>query len=336
MKILVTGATGFIGREIVSELAENQHQVIGLGNSKKVSADLLKNVTYINADITNYKNLSELEKIQKVELIIHSAGLAHQFGETSREKFEAVNVEGTRNVLRLGVKLQIKHFILIGSTAVYGFVNTSGKTDSERFVIDENSKLNPQTLYAESKLEGERICQAICEQNKIALTIFRLAPVIGEGNVGNVARLISSIDKRRFLWIGDGSNLKSLIYKRDVAKACSEVAANKKNAAEVFNLSAEPVKMEDFVNEISKGLGKNVLPIKIPATLVRKAFQLNAKLLNHKKINKISDTIEKWLSDDIYSAKKIRETYGFKPQTSIKEALHKQIEHYKRHKKQHS
>jgi len=329
MKILVSGATGFIGREIVAELVENKYQVIGITRTEKYRVSDLPNLSYIKADIADFKNLSEYEKFQDVEVIIHSAGLAHQFGDTSREEFEAVNIKGTENILELGVKLKIKHFILIGSTAVYGIVPPSENSKQSPPIIDERAPTNPQTLYAESKLEGEKICRRICEESKIALTIFRLAPVIGEANVGNVARLISAMDKNRFVWIGDGSNFKSLVYKRDVARACVEVIKKKRNRTEIFNLAAEPIRMKDFVNEISAGLNKKIIPISIPASLLRKVFRLNDKFLKIKKIYRLSDTVEKWLSDDVYAADKIAELYQFKPQTTISEALARQVNYYK-------
>lgn len=325
MKVIVTGASGFIGREIVSELRARDFWVIALQNSPFDPAEDNSNLERFSIDITNYENLSLLESLKDVKAIVHSAGLAHQFGDTKKEEFERVNVQGTENVLRLAAKLKVEHFILIGSTAVYGILPKTEK----RNVYTENAPTEPRTAYAESKLAAERICQKMCRENAVNLTIFRLAPVIGEANVGNVARLIAAIDKRRFVWIGRGENLKSLIYKRDVARACVELIEKKQPREEIFNLAAEPVLMRDFVAEISKNLNRKVFPAMIPAILLRSVSRTNAKLFKVKKIEKLSETIEKWLSDDIYSAKKIAEIYGFRPQTSIFEALAKQVAHYR-------
>lgn len=332
MKVLVTGANGFIGREIVDELIENNHFVIGSGRNDIKTAKNMKNYDFLQADITDYKTLSKLEAFKEIGTIIHSAGLAHQFGETPREEFQAVNVKGTENILRLAVALKIKHFILIGSTAIYGIVSAE---NSKRISvkITEETAPNPQTLYAESKLESENVCRRICEENKIPLTIFRLAPVIGGANVGNAARLISAIDKNRFVWIGSGTNLKTLIYKRDVARACVRLIEKKRGATEIFNLAAPPIPMKDFVKEISVNLNKKILPVKIPASLLRKVFRLNAKILKVKKIDKIGDTVEKWLSEDVYTADKIAESYQFRPQTTINEAVAEQVNYYKKNRR---
>ncbi len=334
MRILVTGASGFVGREIVSELIKNNFEVFGVIGPKTDGKKFVSGfrVQFCTLDITDCKKFSELEKIGKIDVFIHSAGLAHQFGETKKEEFEAVNVLGTKNAVNLAVKLRTAHFILIGSTAVYGIEQT--KTGEIKLkganAISEDSPVNPQTLYAQSKLKSEQVCREICGRNKLPLTIFRLSPVIGEANVGNVSRLIRLIDQSRFLWIGNGENLKSLIYKTDVARACVELVKKKNGGTEIFNLAAQPIKMKNFVEEIAELLDRRIYKFSIPTNFVRSVFQINSKFIRSKKIYKIEDTIEKWLSDDVYSAAKIAEKYGFEPKTSVAEAIGKQVRWYKK------
>lgn len=337
MKVLVTGAKGFIGKEIVAELEKNNIEVIQVIRPQPDSKSNFwrNNSKIFFADITDGKNFKVLEKLENIDAVVHSAGLAHQFGDTKKEKFELVNVKGTSNVTELTAKLKAKQLILISSTAVYG-IKRKGKKEERKtrdaFIIDEKTACLPETDYAQSKLDGEEICLNICEKNKIPLTIFRLAPVIGEENSGNVARLIATIDQGRFFWVGNGKNLKSLIYKRDVAKACLKILKEKNGGTEIFNLAAEPVQIKEIVCEIAALLEKRISKIFIPPAALAVIFGVNAKFLGVKKINKIAQTIEKWLSDDIYSGKKIADKYGFKPETSIKEAIEKQVKWYKQQK----
>ena len=328
MKIIVTGATGFIGREIVGELEEKNHRIYRAGNSninyRASNSDVFK------IDITNTEEVCKLKKLNEVDALIHSAGLAHQFGDIEREKFQKINVEGTRNILELAVDLKVKHFILISSTAVYGTEKKIGKTVK---VIDESDVCRPQTFYAESKLEAEKQARQVCGQNDLDLTIFRLAPVLGEGNKGNVARMIEAIDRERFVWIGDGQNYKSLIYKKDVARACGKILLNKKKGAEMFNLAAEPVLMRDFVAEAARGLDKKIPRFSIPESLPEIVFQLNKNTFKLKKIQRISETVEKWLSDDVYSASKFKREYDFTMETPVLKALDKQIRWYRKQTK---
>jgi nucleoside-diphosphate-sugar epimerase len=166
------------------------------------------------------------------------------------------------------------------------------------------------------------------------LTIFRLSPVIGEENVGNVSRLINAIDQKKFVWIGKGDNCKSLVYKNDVARACVKIIKEKTGKTEVFNLSADPIKMKDFVAEIAVELKRTVPEFTISPTLFRVVFRINKKTINNKKINKIEQTIEKWLSEDIYATDKIKDKYNFVPKFTITKGVRKQISWYKLNKDQ--
>ena len=135
MKVLVTGATGFVGRELISVLAAEGMELTAVGGQRRAKNSIFEeysNVEFFATDITNEKSLTELSDLSEIDAVIHSAGLAHQFGKTEKEAFEAVNVRGTANIVRLALKLKAKHFILIGSTAVYGVAPSSnGKTDSK-------------------------------------------------------------------------------------------------------------------------------------------------------------------------------------------------------------
>ena len=327
MNLIITGATGFIGKEIVSELSLGEFEIYQIGNSNVNT--FLSQANFFKIDITNFEEVSKLKKLKEADAVIHSAGLAHQFGDIEKEKFQKTNVEGTKNILELAVILMVKHFVLISSTAIYG---TEIKFGRNVKVTNESAVCRPKTFYAKSKLEAEQAAIEICGRHNINLTIFRLSPVIGEGNAGNVARMVEAIDKKRFVWIGSGENYKSLIYKKDVAKACREILIKKKRGIEVFNLAAAPIQMCDFVARAAKNLDRRIPGFSISPTLLKNFFQLNEKTLKIKKIRKISEVIEKWLSDDVYSTERFEREYNFKAETSISEALERQIGWYQKQK----
>jgi nucleoside-diphosphate-sugar epimerase len=314
MRVLITGATGFIGGEIASKLSSEKFEVVGLSRNNSEQKTEFK---ILQADITNEEEVGRIALGESFDAVIHCAGLAHQFGIVEKERFENVNVKGTRNILELAVKANAEHFIFFSSTAVYGLQNNP---------MDERSECNPENFYAESKLKAEAICREICEKNKIFLTIFRPPPVLGERGIGNVPRLIEAIDKSRFFWVGGGENRKTMIYVGDIADACLMLLKEKRNGTEIFNLASEPVKMRTLVSIISEKLKKKVLPLSIPAILPKLIFGLNSKIFNLKIINRYSPTFEKWLSEDVYLADKIREVYGFEPKTSIEQAVRRQCD----------
>lgn len=319
MRIVVTGASGFIGREIVFELQRLNHEVISFIGLNRNDVGNLPNI--VRADISDYENLRGNCELKFADVVIHSAGLAHQFGKTADEDFLNVNVNGTENVARLAVYLQVKHFILISSVAVYG---NSGNNEA----FDETNVCNPKGIYAISKFKAEEVARQICDKNNVSLTILRPATVIGENDRGNTARLIEAIDRKRFIWIGKGENRKSLIYKKDVALACLKVLEKSTTATEVFNVTGEAVKMNFIVSEIAKNLNRKIPPFGVSQRLLKIIFGVNNKGLQIGKISNLQETIRKWISDDVFSGEMIREKYGFQTEIEVSEAIRRQAQFY--------
>lgn len=368
MKVLITGASGFLGSETANVIKRNSHEIITLGRGRKdrrkientepvkksekneknekneehrknnksrkggspvqktnFETNFESNLeTDFAADISSFEEIEKLEVIGKIDAVIHCAGLAHQFGNVGKEDFWRVNVEGTRNVAKLAARLAAEKFILISSVAVYG----QNRDTSVPF--EEKAVCRPGDFYAESKLESEHAARKICEENGIELTIVRPATIIGEGDRGNFLRLIRAIDRNRFIWLGRGENLKSLIYKRDVAEACLFLLNRKEGAAGIYNLSAEPLKMNRIVGEIYAALGKKERKWHIPTSVPESLFFINQKFFRFSGIEKLAATVGKWRSDDVFSTKKIKEI-GFEPATEIKRAIALEVEYYKAH-----
>jgi nucleoside-diphosphate-sugar epimerase len=324
-KILVSGASGFIGRTLLEQLQTRaDFEISGLVGEKTALENFsVPGIRLFPADISNYEAFPGRGELKKTDVFVHAAGLAHQFGKVSRADFWRVNVKGTENVCRLAHEIEVEHFILISSVAVYG---NYGKVE-----IDESFACRPADLYADSKLESEKKAREFCEGKGISLTILRPATVIGEGDRGNTTRLIRALEKGRFLWIGDGSNQKSLIYKGDVAKAIQRVAEQKPLAGtKIFNLTGEAVTMRQIVETIAASLGRKAPRLSLPANLLRGVFRFNK--FPFEGVKKLERAFEKWLSDDVFSGREFREKFSFAPSTAVSDALRQQVNYYLKQK----
>ena len=323
-----------VGSSIVENLLSENFEVYALCRANSKIDEFRDILNVFKTDITKYQNLAHLANLENVDVLIHSAGLAHQFKNRKEEEFWRINVLGTENVARLAARLKVKHFILISSVAVYGVnpASLDNNVENYKFGITEEAECQPQGFYARSKLESEKAAQNICADNKIALTILRLTTVIGEEDKGNVARLIKTIDKRRFYWVGRGENYKSLIYKGDAAKACVKIL-RKTAGAEIFNVTAEPFTIKEIVSEIEDNLGIKAPKFSIPSNILSKLFFINTKFLRSEKLNYVEENLNKWISDDVFSGEKFKKIYGFQAETPIKEAIRRQVENYMENKK---
>ncbi len=120
--------------------------------------------------------------------------------------------------------------------------------------------------YAQSKLEAERRISALAEESGLRTTMLRPVTLYGEGDPGNVARLMRAIDRRRFVWIGKGENRKTLIYRDDAARACFLAAGRAAGPrVEVYNLAAGDFTMREIVDHIADALGRKRPAWHIPA-----------------------------------------------------------------------
>jgi nucleoside-diphosphate-sugar epimerase len=315
MNVLITGANGFLGSEIVRLATNAGLSVIATDRSINMK---IPNVDFVPADILDPLSLSKV--FDGVDCVCHVAGLAHIFNkdEALGAPFNAVNVTGTENVANASIRAGIQHFIFISSVSVYSGVSHGN---------DEDSECHPEGPYAESKLKAEQCLIELCQKKEVNLTILRLATLYGEGDPGNVARLIKSIYREQFIWVGKGKNLKSLLHCEDAASACIAVMKMPTSGINIYNVSAPPCKIQDIVDEIALALGKSIPPWHVPAF-----FALNsAKILKIISFNSgwfgtIYDTLQKWLTDDYYNTDKFCKTFNFKTKVSLQEGIRREVE----------
>lgn len=331
MNIFVTGATGLVGGAIVEELFLNKPknwEIYPLGSRQVKNKSEAAN--FLKVDVTDLESFSALENLGSPDIVIHAAGLAHRFQNADKEKFLKVNVEGTKNILRFAAGKGVRHFILISSVSVYGIENEL-KASGNLKKIGEQEPCFPKGEYAKSKLMTEKEAIKICREKNIALTILRLATVVGEGDRGNVARLIKAIDQKKFLMIGKGDNYKTLIYKKDVARACRSILEKKdlnEREIEIFNVAAEPVRMREIVKIISAALEKKQTGFFVPFGLINQPLKILSKLFPRKKIKSFAETLNKWTSNEIFESEKIKQKYSFEAKTAVSEAITREVDFY--------
>jgi nucleoside-diphosphate-sugar epimerase len=317
--ILITGANGFLGCEIVRQ-AMAAH--LSVRATDKDAESLTHDVDYRRADILELSSLDFL--FYDVTQVIHAAGLAHIFNRTKKVKapFKAVNEQGTANVCLVAAKAGVGHFILISSVSVYG--------PSTQGLYDENTPCLPDGPYAESKYQAEQRAIEIAQKSGMALTILRLATLYGENDPGNVSRLMRSIDRRHFIWIGNGTNLKSLLYKGDAAHACIITMLHPTTGIKIYNVSARPSTMKEVIEGLAKALGRHIPGLHIPPSMLTSSVKVISKIASNRGLfGNLHDTLEKWLADDAYDARQFQNEFGFQTEVGLIEGLRREVEWYR-------
>lgn len=292
MKILLTGASGFLGKIIYNKLVEQKKQVMTLSRAGAM----------INIDLSKV-----IPNLENVDLVVHSAGKAHFVpkSEAEKQEFFDVNVKGTENLLLGLSNLSIlpNSFVFISSVAVYGC--ESGK------LINESYGLNAKDPYGRSKIEAERIVEQWCKTNDVICVILRLPLLVGVNPPGNLGSMIKGIENGYYFNIGGGKARKSMVLAEDVADFIPKVAA----VGGIYNLTdgTHP----DFF-QLSSVLSKQKnkkKPFSIPliiANIIGHIGDLFGRkiLINSSKLKKIT-------TDLTFDDSKVRREQDWKPRSIL-------------------
>src|SRR5262249_21830641 len=256
--------------------------------------------------------------------VIHAAGLAHVFDQSraAEAPFKLINEIGTANVARVAVMAGVQHVILVSSGSVYG-PSTPARGD-------EGSACLPMGAYAESKWQAELRAIEATRDTDTALTILRMATIYGEDDPGNIYRLIRAIDRGRFVWIGDGSNRKSLIHRQDAARACVMAVQHSAARAQSFVVTAPACTMHDIVSAIADALGRKVSPIKIPVAWAKAIAVVSDHVGPWLPIPLplTAELVERFIGENVYSGAKITRCIGFTPQAHLTEGIRREVQWY--------
>jgi nucleoside-diphosphate-sugar epimerase len=252
VRVLVTGASGFLGHAVCDELRARDHRVAALvrrPGSEPAGTEP------IGCDLTDAERLSAAVRSAEPDSVIHlAAEIARQ---RDPAKIEAVNVEGTRRLLDACLQAGSPRLVFT-STVV------TGDAHGER--LDEDSELPVETAYGRSKQTGERMVR----ESGLDAVVIRPSHVYGPGGwyadeiVGRVR------GPGRFAVVGRGDNWWDVVRVEDVASACVDAAERAPGGSLYHVVDDEPIRYYDFVALTAEAAGVGP-PRRIPAWLARLA-----------------------------------------------------------------
>ncbi|OUS31452.1 hypothetical protein A9Q99_02460 [Gammaproteobacteria bacterium 45_16_T64] len=263
MKILVTGATGFLGAQLVPALSSRSHSVVSgtrspervLGNSIPFQIDDLNAETDWSGGLVG------------VDVVVHCAARAHILegvsADTERE-FETINVQGTLNLARQAIAAGVKRFVFISSIKVNGEETLPGEAFTE---ID---RPQPRDAYGRSKHEAEKGLSMMSESSNFDVVIIRPPLVYGPGVKANFLKLTQLVSSGIPLPLGAIHNRRSLIAVGNLVDFICVCTESPQAANEIFLISdGEDVSTTKLLVTMYGVLGQSVRLIPFPARLLR-------------------------------------------------------------------
>lgn len=319
-KVLVTGASGFTGRQVVSELLKSGYKVRGLIRDKRAAKSLEEQgVEPMICDLSDTSNIDSV--LEGIDAVIHIAAIFRQAGLPTSSYFK-VNRDATEALLEAACKVGAQRFIHCSTVGVHGSIEQPPAT--------ENAPFSPGDVYQESKLEGELVAKRYFEQGKISGVIIRPAMIYGPGDTRTL-KLFKMIARRQFFYVGPGDKFVHFIDVRDLARAFVLALKNTQITNETFIISgAHPLPLKSFAQRVAKLLNVPSPWLRLPVKPMQLAGSICEAICTPLKINPplYRRRVDFFTKNRHFDSTKAKELLGFEPKQGLDEELRDIIRSY--------
>ncbi|MFB6341614.1 SDR family oxidoreductase [Saccharicrinis sp. FJH62] len=262
MKIFVTGATGFIGKQLVLRLVDEGHEVHALFRSPEKKKELVQpGIKFFKGDILDPDSLDKA--LAGCEIVFHLAAFARLW-DKDPDSWYRINVTGTENVLQASKKAGVKRFILTSTAGKYG-------PSTDGIVTEETKRTVPYlTAYEETKDISERKAKDLANKN-FEVIIVNPTRVYGPGLLSEsngVTRMVDMYVNGKYNVIpGDGESVGNYVYIDDVVEG-HILAWKQGKSGENYLLAGENASFYDFFKTLGEVSGVQKRMLHIPVVLL--------------------------------------------------------------------
>jgi nucleoside-diphosphate-sugar epimerase len=302
--VLITGATGFVGRSLIHRLASEGWSVTAA--VRAYSEPMPEAVQSIPCgDIAPDTDWSGA--FEGIETVVHLAARVHVMNDQDIDPlaaFRQVNVAGTERLAREAAKAGVQRFIFLSSIKVNG--------EGTNTPYSESQPTQPSDPYGISKFEAEKKLRGIEAETGMQVVIIRPPLVYGPGVKANFLKLIQTVDSAIPLPLASLTNKRSLIYIGNLVDAIVTCACEPNAAGQTYLVSdGEDVSTPELVRQIASALQRPVRLFPFPAG----SLCFIGKLLGK------SEPVDRLIGSLLIDSSKIRRELGWKPPFTIEQGL---------------
>jgi len=322
MNVLVTGATGFIGRPLVERLTDDGHHVRALVRPQ-TSAKWLDplGVKVVRGDIGDASAVERV--VGKCEIVFHLAAKTEAAGLLSRQDVQVANIQGAENVARAAVRAGVERLVFCSSVAVYGRI-------AKNQLIDEDTEINPDSPYGESKVLGEQVVLSARQRSGLPVVVARISTVWGPGTTSWLG-LFRSIASGHFRPIGKGTNHHHVADVSDVVEGLLLCGFVKGIEGRTYILAgSESMQLRELVKMIGEEVGVTRLPANLPAAPLHiyRVLDRMAVALIGRKLPR-ADRLALFLGDRTFDITRARQELGYVPRVRTKDTIRRMTEWFR-------
>lgn len=308
-RVLVTGASGFVGKALCAELLSSGFKVRMANRSALTMAGASEAGYEINVigQIDGATDWSAA--LAGVDLVIHLAARVHVMREQTADplaEFRCVNTAGTEHLARAAAASGVKRLVYISSIKVNGEETHSGQHYKEADVP------SPQDPYGISKWEAEQALHRVAAETGLEVVIVRPPLIYGAGVKGNFAQMLKVLAKGIPLPLASVTNMRSLVYIGNFVDALLLCATHPGAANQTYLVSdGEDISTPDLLRKLGIAMGHPARLLPCPPVLLRLAGRLVGK----------SDQFDRLLGSLQVDSSKIRRELGWQPPFTLQEGM---------------
>lgn len=283
IKVLVTGATGFVGRALCHKLIADGYEVVGTSRSWDNRDAPIGLETVSTGDIAGTFDWETV--LKGVDAVVHLAARVHVMYESAKDplsEFRKVNVDATLKLAEAAVAQGVSRFVYVSSIKVNG-----EETLAKAFHPDDQP--NPSDPYGISKAEAEQALLNLVEGSNMVLDIVRPPLVYGPEVGANFLRLMRLVDLGIPLPLGAFRNQRSLLYIEnlvDLLIHCTSQSGNKGSI--LLPCDGDDLSTPELLKLIAYSMNKRLILVPVPATLMRILFSALGK---QKEFHRLSSSL---------------------------------------------
>jgi UDP-glucose 4-epimerase len=310
--IAVTGANGFVGTRVLAHLKAAGATAMGIVRSGRT----LSVPDCTTREVDSWSESALARALTGVEAVVHAASVVHR-PSAGIDEHRRFNVDGTRSLLAAMQTSGVRRVLFLSTIKVYG--------EEPAGTIDERTTPDRSSPYAATKLEAEEILLDSSRNGGPSAIVFRLCPVYGAGDKGNVRRIATAMARRRFVVPGDGSTRKSVVHASLVARAVERALSCPASGTFVI-ADREAPSIRELSDTIARTLGRRPPPrAPIPAVMAAAAAAAAWAWLRRREPSATPELIQKSLRSTVCSPALFERTFGMECRMPLEDGIAEEV-----------